>query len=273
MKPMIALGLALGVLIGVPGFAGAQQTILQKYCSNANPRAEILLIDHSEEYDDTDKRRFAAGMNRVFGELRPGRKLEVYLIKENANNFAAVFAACVPGCEDEIDPSESNWATVCSSLRTQQDKKSFQIAFVQVMRQLVTTSQNTGGSAILDTLAQLGVQYRDNQHTIERITIFSDMLEYSTHNKSINFFDADRAKSLLARSRRVIDEKAPFGTASVVIFGIGKRLGQERLVKEKTKREAELPRKAANASRGFWRVFFAEVLKIPRDKIIMTLNY
>ena len=99
MKPTItlALGLVAVVFMGPPNLVSAQQTSWQKHCATTNPRVEILLIDHSEEYDDTDKRRFAAGMNRVFLELKPGRKFEVYPIKENANTLAPVFSACVPG--------------------------------------------------------------------------------------------------------------------------------------------------------------------------------
>ncbi len=235
--------------------------------------SEILLIDHSEAYDEVDKKRFASGMNRVFTELRPGHKLEIYLIKENANNLAAVFSACVPGCESEIEPNTNNWSTVCSSLRTQQDKRQFQIAFVSIMRRLVNSSKSTEGTAILETLGQLGVQYRDIPDRITRITIFSDMLEFSDQNRAINGFDRKDSAKLLSRARNVVQETAPFKDTSVVIFGIGKRLGQERLIKEKSLEEAMLPREAAKAIRDFWQDFFTDVLKTPPENLVMTLNY
>jgi hypothetical protein len=273
MKPLIPLLMATGVAVAASTGASAQQTLLSKHCDTRQPTVDILLVDHTEKYDDVDQQRFAGGMNRVFADLRPGRRFEVYLIKENANALAPVFSACVPGCIEDIEAGESNWSTTCSSLRTQQDKRSFQGAFVQIMRNLVGSSTTAEGTAILETLGQLGVQYRDARESIARITIFSDMLEFSSQNKAINGFDEEKADRLLHRSKAIVSERSPFEATSIVVFGIGKRLGQAELLKEKSKAEAELPLGAANAFRNFWRKFFTEVLEVPENKVVLTLNY
>lgn len=273
MNPLVPLLMATGIAVSASTGASAQQTLLSKHCETTRPTVDILLVDHTGIYDSIDQQRFAGGMNRVFAELRPGRRFEVYLIKENANALAPVFSACVPGCAEEIEDGESNWSSVCSSLRTQQDKRSFQGAFVQIMRELVGSSVAEEGTAILETLGQLGVQYRDTRESIQRITIFSDMLEFSGQNKAINGFDVENAAALFKRSQKVVAEKSPFKATAIVVFGIGKRLGQENLVKEKSKAEAELPLAAANAFRDFWRRSFTEVLEIPENRVVLTLNY
>ncbi len=278
---VLAVGLAVALLTLVGGATNARAQDLANYCSGPVPPATVLLVDQTEAFDATDRKRFADGMDTFFRQLRPGQVVDIYPIGETASVLASVFSMCVPGCADEIEPGSKNWKTICSRLRIQRDKRLFQRAFVEKMRELLNSSTKANGTAILGTLEQLNIQYPNGQ--LVNLTIFSDMLEFTPpeyrannpfSNFVINAFDDEAAEQLLRRARGPLEAATAFRGAEVVVFGIGKRLGRKTLIdQDKSITEVELPQPASRAFLDFWRKLFTTVLGVREDRLLMTLNY
>lgn len=271
MKPLLTLFCT--VLLHGLFATRADAQVMPQHCTTDPRVVDVLLVDVSEVYDNTDRQRFAQGMDRYFSKLVAGGVLDIYTIDGDASSFGTVFSSCVPGCAEELDAGESNWTKVCFTVRTQRDKQIFRNEFVRVMRALVANSASAEGSETLATLEQLNRQYGQGQARVRSVTIFSDMIEYSRYNRAVNYFDPEKAQALLRKAQAELGDIRILQQAEVFVFGMGKRLGQQHLIATKGAGEAKLPDVADRAFEAFWRDFFTGVLGVPNDKLTLTLDY
>ena len=86
MKNLAALTVTLiaAASLTLLGGQAVQAQQMAQYCAGSPTAVDVLLVDQSELFDETDKQRFSTGMNRFFAGLRPARNLDIYAIEQSA---------------------------------------------------------------------------------------------------------------------------------------------------------------------------------------------
>lgn len=272
-------------LVGAFSLASNQAEAIdfEDFCAESiQGSVHVFLVDQTELFDRVDRRRFEEGINRIFQGLRPGQRLDIYPMRDQPGALTPLVQMCVPGCPEELEDDESNWEQVCDRIGIQRAKRAFRSRFLQAAILLSNNNLPADGTELIRTIQQLGYEYR--RGVVSRLTVFSDMLEYSDLNRRINSFDDSDAERLLRRARDMIDAESGLGGATVMAFGFGKRLGQQELLDQKreeflaagqSERSADalaeaqtvLPNTPRNAVRSFWERFFKELMEAPEARL------
>lgn len=255
--------------------ATASAVEYQSFCAEGDVPVHVFMVDQTEAFDTVDRRRLETGINALFDTLQPGERLDIYPLTDRPGSLNPLVQLCVPGCPEEMEEADNNWAFVCDRITVQRAKRSFRNRFLEAMVLLAGNRSGADGTEIVRSLQQLAYEYREGE--VARLTIFSDMLEFSSLNRRINAFEDDDGARLLNRSKAMFEDARGLAGADVVAFGFGKRLGQQALIDEKmaefqlegrseaaARQLAEaatvLPNRPRNAIREFWNRFFEEAV-------------
>jgi hypothetical protein len=266
--------------------APASAVEYQDFCADGSVPVHVFMVDQTEVFDSVDRRRLENGINALFDTLEPGERLDIYPLTDRPGSLNPLVQMCVPGCPEEMDDEATNWSFVCDRISVQRAKRSFRNRFLEAVVLLAGNRSGADGTEIVRSLQQLAYEYDEGE--VARLSIFSDMLEFSDLNRRINGFGEEESRRLLARSIELFENARGLAGADVVAFGFGKRLGQQALIDEKTleyqqegrsesdaRQLAEaatvLPNAPRNAIREFWRRFFEEAVGAESQRL--TQNY
>lgn len=263
-------GLAAGVLTLIAVLVGPTPAPAQTasdpfahYCP-ANAPTTIFLIDQTEVFDDVDKTRFAEGAIAVMNGLWAGERLDIFTVDNQPGNMTPRLSLCIPGCPDEYDRTTPIWQQTCDRVVIERDKRGFQAIYKKIAQDYLFSGKTAPGTELLRTMSQLSSEFQGRP--LRKLVIFSDMLEYSSLNKSISFFQEKDIAPLLKAAEKQAPLTDAFKGVPVEAFGLGKWLGQED--KEK---KLDLPFGASQAIRQFWEVYFRDFAGASSVRI--TLNY
>ncbi len=239
MKPALSLVIAMLVGIATSGFALAAPRY--DYCAMyPDVRPTLVVIDRTEPFDRLDRELVSAAMGRIFKEAVAGTRLIIHTMTEDFSTSAMVFDGCVPGCPDS-DSLSSAILSECSAIVARRDTAEFRKRLADSLLALLDTSEEHGGSAIVETLAALGSQYRG----IGRLIVYSDLLE----NTDLARFDRIDGKSLAGLLPKLagLHLIPALDGADVIAFGFGRAQGPDR---------PGLTPAALDAIRTFWIAYF-----------------
>ena len=109
------------------------------YCTIADPRATLLLVDRTTSYNDLDRQILAQGLERIYEGLQPGERMVVQTITHEYAATERVFDQCVPGCPE----GESGPFSTCSQFTVEEDLAAFRAALSDSARGVVRSSSGT----------------------------------------------------------------------------------------------------------------------------------
>jgi hypothetical protein len=247
--------LVAGLLLLWPDGAAARD--FPSHCSSDSPRW-LFLIDRTDNYDEIDKSRLAHGAAQLFevltrrAEASPkGVMFEVFGISDKPGNLQAEWRSCVPGCR------LSDGTRDCGDVLMLRDRKQFHGAFIKILAPYIRETNATGASEILRSLYTLSNEYEGRK--VERLIIFSDMIEYSDINEKVSRFSQSEARAAFNQIRNKGLAPLPtFKGTEVQVFGPGKRLGQD-LKEQQYGKSMILDTSADKAFQSFWKEYFTRL--------------
>lgn len=158
----------------LPSKVATSETENDEYCQFGNG-VVLVLVDRTTMYDDMDREELREGMAEIFRSMGIGDRLAIATIVEDYRNSQIVFNDCKPGCP-EVGLREWLFST-CRPIVAKSHGLQFQARFVATVRPLVEGDVSFPRSAIIETIET--VTEKLHAHRLERILVFSDLLENS----------------------------------------------------------------------------------------------
>lgn len=231
-----AAGLAFcaGTVLGQPGSVD--------YCQYGE-RTNLILVDLTTAYDDTDRIVFAEGISSIINALddgaedrtQAGDRVRVLPITEASVQSRPIFDGCLPGCPDQsllgsVVSAIGLGLSECSDVTSKVDRRRFTADLGRQASGLLSEVREYPHSDITRTLARVTAHYGDGQDSVGgklgTVYIFSDLIEHSEHMPWPSILEQS-PDSLLDRLRSNGIEPNLSG-AIVRVFGFGRRHGEGR---------------------------------------------
>lgn len=233
----LLLSVCLALLLGC-GTALATD----KYCKSEADNV-VVYVDRTTPYDERDKTALVDGVALVFEGLSGGERFAIRTIAESYTSSERLLEACVPICPEA--GLLGDLFSDCTEGMMINDRKKLKSQIVQALQHLLANFVELPNSEILRTLAMsTGEEF--GQGRLNRIYMFTDLIENSTYLPGRDFFGTD-SPVLIDRLRR--DHLIPDWSGSrVSVFGVGRSGKPGR---------PPLDQAVFEQLTGFWNSYFA----------------
>lgn len=203
-------------LAGALLLAQLPQAFAQSGQCAADAPMQLLLVDQSDVFDDVDRVRIADGVSKMISGLPGGVRLDVFAITNRPGSLTPALQACAPACggAGQIE---------CGDALYLRHRQSFNGQVQRTISAFIQNAQPLDESEILRSLYWLSREYEGRNVSV--VTMFSDLIEYSSLNRTVTNFNIGTADNLLATVRKKLPPGKAFAKAQIKIFGYGKRLG------------------------------------------------
>lgn len=232
-----------GLWLAAGGTSPARSEEASRFCDAAGANL-VLYLDVTTPYDEIDKAALIDGIGRILAQLTGGERITIRTIEDAFSRSRRLVDACFPYCPpggifDDL-------FSTCTEGVVINEKKKLMRSIVVTLTGLLDSARELDQSEIVRTLTQsLREEYRQNR--LNRIFIYSDMIENSTYLSGADFF---RAKDGALIEQIARDGLVPsIWEAEVHIFGMGRTgIAGDR---------AALPQERLNKLTSFWTKYFA----------------
>lgn len=190
----------------------------QSWQCAADAPLQLLLVDQTDVFDNTDRMRIADGVSKMITALPGGTRLDVHALTNRPGNLTPALQVCAPACGGGGQPT-------CDDALYLRHRQAFNGQVQRVVSGFIQNAKPLDESELVQSFYWLSREYE--ARNVVAVTVFSDLIEYSSLNKTVSNFSTTAADKLLAHVRKALPPGKAFAKAPIRVFGFGKRLGSE----------------------------------------------